>query len=309
MKRLIDTRGIDKAEWLRMRKQGITGTDAASIVGLNPFKSAMEVWQDKLSDDITEYDNEAMRQGRDLEDYVARRFEEETGLKVRKANAIFQNEEHPVLLADFDRVIVGVNSGLECKTVSPYSADKWKDSEIPPHYYMQVQHYLAVSGFDSWYIAALILGKEFIVRKVERDQELIDSLILVEERFWNENVLKGVMPEPDGSKACSDYIASRYSVADREKEIELPGVGSSLKRRDEIDELICKLEKEKNQIEQDIKLRMEDASYAVTEGYRITWSNVESQRLDSKRLKADHPDLYSAYTSKSQSRRFSVKVA
>ena len=72
-----------------------------------------------------------MRQGRDLEEYVAQRFTEATGLKVRRANAIYQNEEHPLLLADFDRLIVGQKAGLECKTVSPFSADKWADGKIP----------------------------------------------------------------------------------------------------------------------------------------------------------------------------------
>ena len=78
-----------------------------------------------------------MRQGRDLEDYVAQRFTESTGLKVRRANAIYQSKEHPLLLADFDRLIVGQKAGLECKTVSPFSADKWADGKIPAHYMHQ----------------------------------------------------------------------------------------------------------------------------------------------------------------------------
>ena len=143
MKRLVSTTNLDKKEWLRYRKQGITGTDAGAICGMNPYKSAFSVYQDKISDEIEEYDNEAMRQGRDMEEYVAARFEEETGLKVRRANAIYQNEEHPFLLADFDRLIVGQKAGLECKTVSPYSADKWSDEDIPIHYQMQCQGILA----------------------------------------------------------------------------------------------------------------------------------------------------------------------
>ncbi len=65
------------------------------------------MYHDKISDTFENIDNEAMRQGRDLEDYVAQRFTEATGLKVRRANAIYQSEEHPLLLADFDRLIVG----------------------------------------------------------------------------------------------------------------------------------------------------------------------------------------------------------
>ena len=180
MKRLISTIGLDKREWLRYRKKGITGTDAGAIVGLNPYNSAAQVYQDKITDAIEEWDNEAMRQGRDLEEYVARRFSEQTGLKVRKANAIYQNEEHPFMLADFDRLIVGQEAGLECKTVNAYSADKWSDGKIPLHYQMQVQHYLAVSGYKKWYVAALIMGREFVIREINRDEELIANLILIE---------------------------------------------------------------------------------------------------------------------------------
>ena len=124
MKRLVSTLNLSKEDWLRYRKCGITGTDAGAILGLNPYRSAFQVYHDKISDIIENIDNEAMRQGRDLEDYVAQRFSEETGFKVRRANAIYQSEEHSLLLADFDRLIVGQKAGLECKTVSPFSADK-----------------------------------------------------------------------------------------------------------------------------------------------------------------------------------------
>ena len=183
MKRLISTRELPKAEWLKIRKTGLTGTDAGCITGLNPYRSAFDVWNDKLTEEISDFDNEAMRQGRDFEEYVAKRFTEDTGLKVRHANYIFQNEEHPILLADFDRLVVGENAGLECKTVSPYSAENWTEGKIPPSYVMQVQHYLAVSGFDAWYIAALVYGKDFIVRKIERDEDMIKFLIAIEENF------------------------------------------------------------------------------------------------------------------------------
>ena len=139
MKRLVDTTKITHEEWLRYRKMGISGTDAGSICGLNPYRSAMQVFIDKTTDTIEEIDNEAMKQGRDLEEYVAQRFCELTGKKVRRANAIFSNDEHPWMLANFDRLIVGERAGLECKTVSAYGADKWKDGAVPMHYLLQCQ--------------------------------------------------------------------------------------------------------------------------------------------------------------------------
>lgn len=172
MKRLVSTLNLTKEDWLRYRKCGITGTDAGAILGLNPYRSEFQVYHDKISDTIENIDNEAMRQGRDLEDYVAQRFSEETGFKVRRANAIYQSEEHPLLLADFDRLIVGQKAGLECKTVSPFSADKWADGKIPAHYLAQVDHYLAVSGFDCWYVAALIFGRELMIHKIVTDKQV-----------------------------------------------------------------------------------------------------------------------------------------
>lgn len=309
MRRLVSTIDLPKMEWLKYRKTGLTGTDAGAICGLNPYSSAFQVYQDKITDEIAEFDNEAMRQGRDLEEYVARRFTEETGLKVRRANAIFQNEENPFMLADFDRLIVGQRAGLECKTVSPYSADKWIEGNIPLHYQMQVQHYLAVSGFDCWYLAAVIFGKEFLIRKIERDEELINYLITIEDNFWHNNVLARVMPDPDGSDNCSEMIAKMYFKGQADKTIELRGYKGILDRRAELDKLIKKMEKEKTEIDQKIKMEMQDATVALEADYKVSWSNFEQSKLDTKKLKEEKPDIYKEYCKVSTNRRFTVSHA
>lgn len=309
MRRLVSTIDLPKTEWLKYRKTGITGTDAGAICGLNPYSSAFQVYQDKITDEISEHDNEAMRQGRDLEEYIARRFTDETRLKVRRANAIFQNEENPFMLADFDRLIVGQRAGLECKTVAPYSADKWSDGNIPLHYQMQVQHYLAVSGFDCWYLAAVIFGKEFLIRKIERDEELINYLITIEDNFWHNNVLARVMPDPDGSDNCSEMIAKMYFKGQADKTIELRGYKGILDRRAELDKLIKKMEKEKTEIDQKIKMEMQDATVALEADYKVSWSNFEQSRLDTKKLKEEKPDIYEEYCKVSTNRRFTVSPA
>ncbi|MCI9547547.1 MAG: hypothetical protein HFH60_12845 [Lachnospiraceae bacterium] len=156
MKKLASTLNLSHEDWLKYRKLGIGGSDAGAICGLNPYVTAMQVYQDKTSDATDDADNEAMRQGRDLEEYVARRFMEATGKKARRANCIFYNEENTFMLANVDRLIAGENAGLECKTASPYMADKWKNDEIPMHYQIQCYHYMAVCDAKAWYIAVLI---------------------------------------------------------------------------------------------------------------------------------------------------------
>ena len=308
MKRLISTVGLPKEDWLKIRRTGLTGTDIGAITGMNPYSSAFQVYHDKLSEEIEDFDNEAMRQGRDLEEYVAKRFTEETGLKVRRANAVYQNEDYPFMLADFDRLIVGEEAGLECKTVSAYSADRWSNGKIPLHYQMQVQHYLAVSGYKVWYVAALIMGREFVIRKIERDEELIRNLIIIEKRFWEDHVLAGVAPDPDGSRAYSEMLLQLYH-GDEKKEIRLFGMKEQLSRRAEIEQLVKKLETEKEQIDQNIKLQMQDASYAVAEDYRISWVQANQNRIDAKRLKEEQPEIYNQYIKEVTSRRFNVKYS
>ena len=168
----IPTAGMSRQEWLKLRKGGLGGSDAGAVCGLNPYASPMSVYKDKTSDEIEEKDNEAMRQGRDLEDYAARRFMEATGLKVRRSNVMYKNEKHPFMLADVDRLIVGHDAGLECKTASPYQEDAWKDGAIPPHYLLQCLHYMAVTGKKEWYLAVVILGKGFQYRKIVWDDDL-----------------------------------------------------------------------------------------------------------------------------------------
>ena len=309
MKRLVSTVGMSREDWLGYRKMGIGGSDAGAICGLNPYSSAMQVYYDKTTSVMEDEDKEAMRQGRDLEQYVAERFMEASGLRVRKANAIFVSEEHPFMLANVDRLIVGENAGLECKTVNSYNADKWKDGAVPEHYQIHCYHYMAVTGAKCWYIAAVILGTGFVYHKIEGDEELLQYLTKIETEFWTEHVLKGVMPTPDGSKVCDEILKKYFPNAIKEKQILLPEFGEKLNRHKELEALLEKLELEKSSIEQEIKLQMGDSEIAVCDKYRINWSNVVTNRIDSKRLKKEEPHIYAKYLSSCKSRRFQIKAA
>lgn len=120
----IPTAGMERETWLKIRKTGIGGSDAGAVCGLSPYANAMSVYRDKISEEVSDTDRECMRQGRDLEDYVARRFMEATGLKVRRSHKMYRSTRYPFMLADVDRLVVGTDAGLECKTASAYSANQ-----------------------------------------------------------------------------------------------------------------------------------------------------------------------------------------
>ncbi len=310
---IAKTNGMDKEKWLMLRKQGIGGSDAGAVCGLNPYVSPMEVYADKTGstlDGMAE-DNEAMREGRDFEDYVAKRFTEATGIKVRRANVMYASKKYPFMIADVDRLIVGKENGLvglECKTASPYSKEKWKDGNIPAHYLIQCHHYMAVLGAKAWYIAVIIYGQEFKYVKIERDEETIQNLTQIETDFWNNHVRKGIMPEPDGSDAADKFIRGHFAESIQEKTVPLIGFDEKLHRMGEISKLLKKLETEKKKIEQEIKTYMGEAEFAENQNFLVSWKDVTSHKVNVKRLKEEMPDVYRDFLYPSHSRKFLVKA-
>lgn len=305
----IPTAGMSREEWLKLRKTGIGGSDAGAICGLNPYSSPMKVFWDKTKDGVEEKDNEAIRIGNDLEQYVAGRFMEATGLKVRRSNYMYRSKGHPYMIADVDRLVVGEDAGLECKTASAYNADKWADSKIPPHYAIQCYHYMAVTGKRAWYIAAVILGREFVYHKLTWDDALIQQLIEAEGEFWNDHIVANRIPDPDGSKIYDSVLEQYFHTAKKASAVELVGFDARLARREEILKFIEELQSEQKQIEQEIKLFMQDSELATNGHYRVLWSNVETTRLDAKRMKQEQPEIYQNYAKVTSSRRFQIKAA
>lgn len=275
--KIAATKALTHEEWLRLRKQGIGGSDAGAVCGVNPYRSAFNVYYDKVSVDLTEAeDNERMRQGRDLEGYCARRFSEATGLKVHRTNYLYRHDTCDFMIADLDRVIAGENAGLECKTTSAWNADKWKSMDtLPDHYLLQCQHYMAVMGYDYMYLACVILGAGFVYYRIDRNDALIANLIKIERHFWENNVLAKILPDPDGSKAYDDVL-SGYFAAERNSSIPLVGFDDDLKRRKELGQLIAKMETEKKMIDQRLKLYLSENEVAENSKYRVTWKLSEA---------------------------------
>lgn len=213
------------------------------------------------------------------------------------------------MIADVDRLVVGEDAGLECKAASAYNTDKWKDGNIPLHYIMQCYHYMAVTGKRTWYIAAVILGREFTYRKLVWDNDLIAQMIAMEKNFWECHVVPRVLPSPDGSDICNEVLNEYFHAARKGSSIRLEGFEDKLRRRAEIMEQIERLKQEQGMIEQEVKLCMKENEYATSGNYRISWSSVQSTRLDTKRMKEEQPDIYRDYAVQSESRRFQVRAA
>ena len=206
---LTSTVGLDRSAWLEARRVGIGGSDAAKIVlSAEQYKYADPgaLYLDKIGEGPAEEDESlAARHGRFCEELVAQLYEEATGNKVRRCNMILRSDAHPFMIADIDRKIVGRREGLECKTVGEFAARmketdsetgeaKWVDRFIEgdmetslsrkPEWYCQMQHYMAVTGWEMWHLAVLIGNRRFLWYDVPRDDAWIDEMIRQEAEFW-----------------------------------------------------------------------------------------------------------------------------
>ena len=306
MKKLVNVSKLSREEWLEMRTKGIGGSDAAAACGLNPWKSKASLYLEKTGQVVKDFDSEVMRQGRDLEDYVARRFTEATGKKVRRNNFMMASKEYPFLLADIDREIVGENAILECKTTSPFAKDKWADGAIPINYELQCHHYMTVTGAEKCYIACLIFSTDFIIREIERDEEVIEMLKAQEIDFWENYVLAGQMPAPDGSAEYDQALKDRFKGG-LDDQIELEVSEMDYRSYLETKDLIKELEANTKEFEQKIKLQLGDHDYGGNSFLQVSYRPFTTTRIDTKRIKKERPEIYEEFSKTSESRRLNLK--
>ena len=301
----ISTANMSREEWLKARKQGIGGSDAAAVIGLSPWASPFSVWMNKTGKEEDSEDNERLRQGRDLEEYVAQRFCESTEKKVRRVNAILINPQYPWAIADIDRAVIGEDAILECKTTSVLQLKKYKNGEYPVQYYVQCQHYMAVTGCKKVYLAVLVLQHDFIIYEIERDEGEIAALMEQEKHFWEDFVVTGEAPAPDGSDVTTDSIKQLYPEANTEQEVELYGMEPAVTEYFALDSSIKELESRKQQIVQEIKKQMGTAAIGVANTFRVSWKNQSRTYFDSKKFREDHPEMdLSEYLKESMPRTF-----
>lgn len=212
----------ERQEWLAERRKGIGGSDVAAILGMSPWATPLTVWLDKTGRAPDKPETEAMRIGTELEDFVARRYAQETGRVVQRFNKMLHKG---CFLGNLDRLVVPegqkvashmgeirTDTLLECKTTSV----DWTDG-VPLYYVTQVQHYM---GLDERLkhadVAALFLThKRFETYRVVRDDEVIKAMQTRLAAWWDEYVVGGKMPPP----SCEEDNKIIYAISSPGKKI------------------------------------------------------------------------------------------
>ena len=307
---LASTENMPYAEWLEWRKKGIGGSDASVVCGISRYKSPVELWMDKTDQIQSTEAGEAAYWGTLLESVVRTEFSKRTGIEVQCVNQLLQSEEHPFMLANLDGICEHPEYGtciFEAKTASAYKSGEWDDA-IPDEYQLQIQHYMAVTGYRGAYIAVLIGGNTFRWKFIERDEELISMLTELERNFWN-HVRNNTPPPLDGSDASAKFLAERFPDSIPKSQITLPdNAAELLEQYDTACEQLTIATEKKQRAENLLKEMMGNHEIGTAGDRIITWKSIVQERLDSKTLKAEHPTLCQKYTTKTSYRRFTVKA-
>lgn len=298
-------------KWLEVRQQGLGGSDVAAILGYNTFKSPYSLWAEKTGqvepDDLS--NNEYVYWGTKNEPNIADRFMEVTGKKVRRCGTL-EDEEFPFFHANVDRWVVGENAGLEIKTAGLTKSKAWKDDEIPDDYYCQVQFYISVTDAEKWYIAVLIGGNKMVWKEVARNDAFIADMRQRCKEFWEENVMKGIPPQVDGNEGTTETLNKLYPNSNDGTEVALSSKAAELiKNRDSYKSVVENYEAQIEAIDNELKKMMGFNEKGYINDRSVTWKTQAGRvTIDSKRLKAEMPDVYTKYSKVGKATRvFKVK--
>lgn len=292
-------------EWLSERQKGIGGSDISAIIGINPYRTAVDVYFDKIGQADPIPDNQHMKMGRILEPVIADLFAEETGNEVIvPAKQIYQHKEFPFFQASIDRFYHD-NERNE-KGVLEIKSTQKNMIDVDRTHFTQLQWYLGITEYDFGSVFYLEHGLNTPPPfEYERDDLYLEFLQEQAYSFWKNHVVKRVPPEPVNSEDIKKLFPQHIKDKAIEAKEETYKVFQELV---EVKEKVKELSARKEEIEEAIKLVFRDAEAIEYNGITLATYKTQSQkRIDSKRLKAELPDIFEKYANVISFRKLLVK--
>ncbi len=324
--RLFEQRRLERIAEEELRAQrltGIGGSDAGAIAGVNPYKSALDVYFEKLQLKPEPEENERMYWGKVHEAAIAQRWLELNcviNVMLKSPSALIRHYKHKFMIAHPDRLIVNESNDaaegvLEIKTADQRQRIRWGapgTDEVPEEYLVQVQHYMAVTGLRYAEIAVLFGGNELLIYRVPRNDMLIEYLIKIEQRFWNEHVLARVEPPADGNAHAKSLLNDLYRKDDGTEMVADENLARTVKAYFDACSRIDAIEAEKSMLSNRIKQEMKTATILRADDIVVSWKKAkDSEVVDYKGIIESvgiAPDIVKKFTStKTGSRRFLVR--
>lgn len=185
------------------RTKFIGGSDIAAVLGISPWKTAVDLWLDKTAPPRPDVSTRPKSRGTRLEPYIRDMIASEHGLQLVAANQRYVDPQVPYFAAEIDAETPSEN--VEIKTVHPFKARDWGEldtDELPIHYVAQAQWGLGITGRKVCRVFALI-GDDLRPYVVERDDETIEALRDKAAEFWTRYVVPKLRPPFDFANSAT----------------------------------------------------------------------------------------------------------
>lgn len=296
---------------LSERKTGIGGSDIATVLGLNPWKTAFQLWKEKTGreeQDFSPAAQERMHWGTVLESVIADHYADTTGRRVQRVNAMLRHPEHQIALAHIDRAITAADKRarwngqelngalgiLEVKTANAFAVKDFEEA-VPTNYWLQCQWYMGITKTPWADLAVLFGGQIFSTYRIEADQALFSEILEAAQDWWDRHITTDTPPDPQ----TEDEARQRWASHIPGKAIELSQeAAETATKLVEIQADIAALESEEKKLRDALLCAIGDAEIFLHQGRKLgTWkANKDSIRFDQTLFKSEHPDLYREFT-------------
>ena len=297
------------------RHKFIGGSDVAAILGINPYKTSYDVWEEKKHGIKTFEGNAATEWGTKLEPLIVNHCEQLNNRIIAFRNVRFiSNIEfigcHPDgIMKNIPKEQVNLESAeisesdilIEAKTVSSKAYKNWQN-EIPLEYYCQIQHNLFCCGLlQAKFIYFVLDDRYYDEITVNRDDDFIKKQNEYLTSWWNRYIIGDETP----IKVVADFEKSSPEIEIAEANEEILGIFEQL---NEYKEKIKELTERKEALENDLKTFIGDKTdlyYGIN--LLATWRPQTRITVDTKRLKEEQPLIFSQYAKENKSRTFLIK--
>ena len=299
-----DITKITEEEWQEHRRSGIGGSDVACIYRVSPWKTANELYHEKMGHQpVVEEERNwvSLEIGHRLEELVVQIFMKKTGLKPYAVRKMFRHPLYPFMVSDVD----------------------YFDS-IPYHYMLQGMHYMSVTNVAGVIFLCLYGNSEntFFIRTLTRDLELEEEMIELERDFWVNNVQADHEPEFYEEPDLVLEAIKKYRKIEPGKTIVLPGeLEDVMKKYVQLDAKRAELESQARKVKEQIKEIYIPVQKALgqAEGGELNTGNIiyragytkrvttSINKAELEKLKLTYPEVYQEYAKTNISNIFFIK--
>lgn len=255
-------------------------SDLAAIIGVSPYCSPIELWQQKVGL-LTVPESEAMRAGTVLEDSIVTLYEERTGYRTQRRAAPYVHDEYPFIQGHVDRIVVAQPGLMDAKASAygPGYGEPGTD-QVPPHIRVQMTTYTGLTG-RAWADVALLRNLRLDLFRVEHDGTLFAQLVAVAVDFWNEHVIKQVPPEIDGTAEYRRFLSDRFPADDGTEMVATPEVALLVDELAAVQAEGDAIEKREELLKNRLRDAMGTSTVLLAPGGKVTWKkNKDSVRTD-----------------------------